>query len=56
VSCILIITFYCYTKPPKALFGNKVFENHSFLNTTVYFSHDNTAVYNTTILETEVQT
>jgi hypothetical protein len=40
----------------KALFGNKVFENHSFWNTTVYFSHDNTTVYNTAVLKTEVQT
>jgi hypothetical protein len=35
----------------KALFGNTVFLNCSFLNTKVYFSHDITTVYNTSVFE-----
>ena len=39
----------------KVLFENKVFGNYNFWNTIIYFSHDDTTVLNTTVLETEVQ-
>jgi hypothetical protein len=40
----------------KVRFENKVSENHSFWNTIVYFSYDNTTILNTTVLETDIQT